>query len=46
MVEFVSLDFNKAFDTVPHNVLLEKISNFEMNRYIAYWMKNRLKGWA
>ena len=39
-------DFNKAFDTVPHSIVLDKLSNCEMSRYMMHWVKNWLKGRA
>ena len=45
-MDVVFLDFSKAFDTVPHNVLLDKLSNCELNRYLVCWVKNWLKGRA
>lgn len=33
--------FNKAFYTVPHNILLEKLSSCAMSKYKLYWMKDR-----
>ncbi|KAK4811191.1 hypothetical protein QYF61_019822 [Mycteria americana] len=38
--------FSKAFDTVPHSILLDKLSNWEMSRYMVRWVKNWLKGRA
>jgi len=43
-VGVVFLDFSKAFNTVPHNILLDKLSKFGMSRFMVYWMKNRWKG--
>jgi len=30
----VYLDFNKAFDTVPHNILLEKLAAHGLDGYM------------
>ncbi|KAK4831609.1 LOW QUALITY PROTEIN: hypothetical protein QYF61_018369 [Mycteria americana] len=38
--------FSKAFDTVPHSILLDKLSNCEMSRYTVCCVKNWLKGRA
>ncbi|KAK4806855.1 hypothetical protein QYF61_012576 [Mycteria americana] len=46
VVDVVFLDFSKAFDTVPHSILPEKLSNCEMNRYTVRRVKNWLKGRA
>ena len=45
-VDVVFLDFVKAFDTVPHSILLVKLSNYEMSRFTVHWVKNWLKGRA
>ncbi|KAK4811344.1 LOW QUALITY PROTEIN: hypothetical protein QYF61_027573, partial [Mycteria americana] len=45
-VDVVFPDFRKAFDTVPHNILLDKLSNCEMSRFMVCWVKNWLKGRA
>ncbi|KAK4817088.1 hypothetical protein QYF61_027919 [Mycteria americana] len=45
-VNVVYLDFSKAFDTVSHNVLLEKLAARGLDRYTLCWLKNWLDGWA
>ena len=45
-VDVVFLDFSKAFDTVPHSILLDKLSNCGMSGFTVCWVKNRLKGRA
>ena len=45
-VEMVYLDFSKAFDTVSHSILLEKLAAHGLDRYAFSWVKNWLEGWA
>jgi len=45
-VDVVFLDFSKALDTVLHSILLDKLSNCEMSRFMVHWVKNWLKGRA
>ena len=45
-VAVVILDFSKAFDTVPHSILLDKLSNCGMSRFTVRWVKNWLNGRA
>ena len=40
-VDVALLDFHQAFDTVPHSVLLDKLSNGEMSRCTLRWVKKR-----
>jgi len=42
-VDVVSLDFRKAFDTAPHSILLDKLSNCGMSKFTVSWVKNGLK---
>ncbi|GAB0208768.1 hypothetical protein GRJ2_003342500 [Grus japonensis] len=46
VVDVVFLDFSKAFDTVPHSILLDKLSNCGMSGFTVRWVKNWLKGRA
>ncbi|NXN10023.1 PO23 protein, partial [Indicator maculatus] len=41
-----SLDFSKAFDTVPYNKLLAKLSACGLDRCTLHWVKNWLDGQA
>ncbi|KAK4818855.1 hypothetical protein QYF61_020074 [Mycteria americana] len=44
LVDVVFLDSSKAFDTVPHSIVLDKLFSCEMSRYMMCWVKNWLKG--
>jgi len=39
-VDVVYLDFSKAFDTVPHSTLLEKLAAHRMDGCTLRWVKN------
>ena len=45
-VDVVYLDFSKAFDTVSHSVLLQKLAVRGLDRYTLGWVRNRLEGRA
>ncbi|PKU42572.1 rna-directed dna polymerase from mobile element jockey-like [Limosa lapponica baueri] len=45
-VDVVYLDFGKAFDTIPHSVLLEKLANHGIDKCTLHWVKNWLDGRA
>jgi len=45
-VDVVYIDFNKAFDTVSHNILLEKLTAHGLDVCTLYWIKNWLNGRA
>ena len=40
------LDFTKAFDSVPHSILLEKLAARGLDGCTLRWVKNWLDGWA
>ncbi|PKU28520.1 rna-directed dna polymerase from mobile element jockey-like [Limosa lapponica baueri] len=42
-VDVVYLDFSKAFDTVSHSILLEKLAAYGLDRSSLCWVKNWLK---
>jgi len=42
--EVVCLDCRKAFDTVPHNTLLEKLAAHALDECTLCWIKNWLNG--
>ena len=45
-VDVVYLDFSKAFDTVSHSILLQKLAAHGLDRYILGWVKDWLEGQA
>ena len=45
-VDVVYRDFSKAFDTVPHIILLEKLAARGLDRCTLRWIKNWLNGHA
>lgn len=38
-VHAVLLDFKKAFDTVPHGLLLEKLSDLQLDPFLLAWIR-------
>ena len=45
-VDVVYLDFSKAFDTVYHSILLQKLAVHGLKRYTLGWVRNWLEGRA
>ncbi|KAF4787721.1 hypothetical protein TURU_168646 [Turdus rufiventris] len=45
-VDVVHLDFSKAFGTVSHSTLLEKLAIHGLDRSTRCWVRNWLDGWA
>ncbi len=45
-VDVVYLDFSKAFDTVSHSILLQKLAARGLDRYTLGWVRNWLEGRA
>ena len=45
-VDIVDLDFSKAFDTVFHSILLEKLAAHGLDRQTLCWVKNSQIGRA
>ena len=45
-VDVVYLDFSKAFDTVSHSILLQKLADHGLGRYTLGWVENWLEGRA
>jgi len=45
-VDVIYLDISKAFDTVPHSILLEKLAAHGLDGCTLHWIKNCLNGRA
>ena len=45
-VDVVYLDFSKAFDTVSHSTLLQKLADHGLDRCTLGWVRNWLEGQA
>ena len=45
-VDMVYLDFSKAFDTVPHDILMEKLAANGVDGHMLRWVKHWLNVWA
>jgi len=43
-VDVIYLDFSKAFDSVPHSILLEKLAARDLDGCTLRWIKNWLNG--
>ena len=42
-IDYIYMDFQKAFDTVPHKSLIEKIKNYGIDGPIIKWIENFLE---
>ena len=45
-VNVVYLDFSKASDSDPHNILVEKLAAHSLDKHTLRWMKYCMNGWA
>ena len=43
-VDVIYLDFSKAFDTIFHSILLEKLASPGLDKCTLHWVKNWLAG--
>jgi len=41
-VDVVCLDFSKAIDTVSHNILVDELMKYRLNKWTVRWTENQL----
>ena len=44
--DVIYLDFSKAFDTVSHSTLLQKLTARDLDGYALGWIRNWLEDWT
>ncbi|GAB0186468.1 cyclin-dependent kinase 19 [Grus japonensis] len=45
-VDAVYCDFSKVFDTVSHNILIDKLTKYRLDKWKVRWIENWLNSWA
>lgn len=46
VMNVVYLNFSKAFDTVSHNILIDKMTKYRLDNWTGKYFENWLNAWA